>query len=457
MAKKPTITTISSGYYSRTALNDNFTNIRDKFDNTLSLDGSTPNTMSADLDLGTNDILNGGIGNFSSLYLNGSQVVPTDTLFTFEGTWLTATAYQVNDVVIDSGSTYLCLVAHTSGTFATDLAASKWVELIDSTAYLRVANNLSDVASAATSRTNLGLGTGDSPTFTGITATGTVSATGGYVETGADSTVTQAVLTAYRAGNGVETGNFVRLRSVGDGAGNANELVFDVNSAEAMRIDSSGNLLVGTTSTPSTLIGTSSIAGSAIAPDGWGAFTRSAAQPLYINRLTDDGQLVSFRQAGVAEGSINVSGTTGSLAGGHLARWSRLPDGTDDSNIHKGTVMTNLNEKVVWDGEDNEQLNYTTVSSVEGDKDVAGVFVDWDKSDEWGDYFIAMTGDMIIRIASGTTVERGDLLMSAGDGTAKPQGDDVVRSKTIAKVISTEVTCTYADGSYCVPCVLMAC
>lgn len=159
MSKKPTVTTIASGFYSTSALNDNFTNIRDQFDNTLSLDGSTPNAMGADLDMNSNDILNGGIGNFSSLYLNGSQVVSTGTLFTFEGTWLTATAYQVNDVVIDSGSTYLCLVAHTSGTFATDLAASKWVELIDSTAYLRVANNLSDVANAATSRTNLGLGT----------------------------------------------------------------------------------------------------------------------------------------------------------------------------------------------------------------------------------------------------------------------------------------------------------
>ncbi|NBT31004.1 MAG: hypothetical protein EBT13_03615, partial [Rhodobacteraceae bacterium] len=94
---------------------------------------------------------------------------------------------------------------------------------------------------------------------------------------------------------------------------------------------------------------------------------------------------------------------------------------------------------------------------VDGDKNVAGVFVAWDDSDEWGDYYLAMTGDMIIRIAAGTTVELGDLLMSAGDGTAKPQGDDIVRSKTIAKVISTEVTCTYADGSYCIPCVLMAC
>lgn len=44
----------------------------------------------------------------------------------FEGDWVTATAYAVNDVVNESGTTYVCLEAHTSGTFATDLAAGKW-------------------------------------------------------------------------------------------------------------------------------------------------------------------------------------------------------------------------------------------------------------------------------------------------------------------------------------------
>ena len=99
------------------------------------------------------------------------------------------------------------------------------------------------------------------------------------------------------------------------------------------------------------------------------------------------------------------------------------------------------------------------MSSVEGDANVAGVFVNWDDDDEdyTADMNVAMTGDFVIRIAQGTTVARGDLLMSAGDGTAKPQGDDIVRSKTIAKVISTTVSATYGDGSYCVPCVLMAC
>lgn len=40
--------------------------------------------------------------------------------------WVTSTAYVVGDAVTDSGTSYYCLEDHTSGTFATDLAAGKW-------------------------------------------------------------------------------------------------------------------------------------------------------------------------------------------------------------------------------------------------------------------------------------------------------------------------------------------
>ncbi|MGM4955702.1 hypothetical protein ACT4MK_10130 [Bradyrhizobium barranii] len=43
--------------------------------------------------------------------------------------WVTATAYVVGppaSYVTNGGSSYMCLVSHTSGTFATDLAAGKW-------------------------------------------------------------------------------------------------------------------------------------------------------------------------------------------------------------------------------------------------------------------------------------------------------------------------------------------
>lgn len=254
-------------------------------------------------------------------------------------------------------------------------------------------------------------------------------------------------------------------------------------SSEVMRLDSSGNLLVGKTSS------NGSVEGTEIQDDGQIVITRDGGRPIYVNRLTSDGLLMEFAQDNTVEGDISISGTTVSLTGAHLTRWSQLTT-AGRPEILRGSVMSNLDEMCVWpieaqeatywtetDGlpegvsigdlktpaieagfEDNEQLNKTKVSDVEGDKNVAGVFQGWDDDDDaTDDFYVAMTGDFIIRIAQGTTVQRGDLLMSAGDGTAKPQTDDAVKSCTIAKVTSTHVSHTYDDGSYCVPCVLMAC
>lgn len=51
--------------------------------------------------------------------------------FTPRGDWATTTVYAVGDLVTESALLYVCIVAHTAGTFATDLAAEKW-QLIDS-------------------------------------------------------------------------------------------------------------------------------------------------------------------------------------------------------------------------------------------------------------------------------------------------------------------------------------
>lgn len=59
MAKKPTVTSILTTYdLNQQAVNTNFTNIVEAFDNTLSRDGSSPNQMLADIDLNSNDLLN---------------------------------------------------------------------------------------------------------------------------------------------------------------------------------------------------------------------------------------------------------------------------------------------------------------------------------------------------------------------------------------------------------------
>jgi len=261
---------------------------------------------------------------------------------------------------------------------------------------------------------------------------------------------------------------------------------------ERMRIDSSGGLAMVKTDPNSLSAAGFSVDVQSGGLNGVGIVKNNATwgTALWVNRLSSDGTLIEFAQASISEGSISVSGSTVSYNGGHLSRWSQLPDDSKDETIVKGTVMTNLDVMCEWshpdgywteddelpvdeDGnptaavgdlkkaaytEDNEQLNRMAVSSVEGDTNVAGVFVNWDNDDDqFNDMNIAMTGDMVIRIAQGVTVNRGDLLMSAGDGTAKPQEDDIVRSKTIAKVTSTHVSHTYDDGSYLVPCVLMAC
>jgi len=223
-------------------------------------------------------------------------------------------------------------------------------------------------------------------------------------------------------------------------------LVMFTNGTERARIGSSGGLGINQTS----------ISGYAL------NVLNTNATVINVDRTTSDGVLIDFRQDGTLEGTISVSGTTVSYNGGHLSRYAQTTSAKDES-IVKGTVLSNLDAMNVYtkDGQpvDNEQLNKVKVSDVEGDANVAGVFVNWTHDDDHDvdEINMAMTGDMIIRIAQGTTVARGDLLMSAGDGTAKPQGDDIVRSKTVAKVTSTHVTCTYADGSFCVPCVLMAC
>jgi hypothetical protein len=237
-------------------------------------------------------------------------------------------------------------------------------------------------------------------------------------------------------------------------AGNA------ISFTQAMTLDASGNLLVGTTDT--SLFSNTSGEGIGLLGDRIEVASDSA-DSLRLNRMGTDGTIVIFYGQGTQEGTISVSGTTVSYNGGHLARFAQTVAAKDDS-LKKGTVLSNLDEMNSYtDAEgnavENEQLNKVKVSDVEGDVNVAGVFVNWsfDEQHNVDEINMAMTGDMIIRIAQGVTVQRGDLLMSAGDGTAKPQGDDIVRAKTIAKVTSTHVTCTYEDGSFCVPCVLMAC
>lgn len=93
----------------------------------------------------------------AKVYVQGVEA----SLPEWKGGWVTATAYGLGDLARQNGTTYICTIAHTSGTFATDLTASRWAIFAEKgsagagTGDLLAANNLSDIASPALALSNL--------------------------------------------------------------------------------------------------------------------------------------------------------------------------------------------------------------------------------------------------------------------------------------------------------------
>jgi hypothetical protein len=297
--------------------------------------------------------------------------------------------------------------------------------------------------------------------------------------------------------NGSLTIGFPSQRATFSASGN---IALNTNSAERMRIDSSGNLMVGKTSTSDT------VTGSQFTTNGALVNVLNASGYNLVNRQADDGVLIYFKQANSTEGNISVSGTTVSYNGFTGTHWTRLIDNSKPT-ILKGTVLETLDEMVDWynlefdvitqDDEGNDVTNpqkiphLLTGSQSAGDiitynhngtdyqativreadikhmkskvsdttdaKNVYGVFSHWDFGDDDGinDIIIASVGSFVVRIKSGETISKGDLLQSNGDGTAKVQTDDNIKSSSFAKVLSTTKIETYEDGSFIVPCSLM--
>jgi len=80
----------------------------------------------------------------------------------------------------------------------------------------------------------------------------------------------------------------------------SNSLKFYTAGSEGMRIDSSGNLLVGKTSAGS------SVVGQELRANGYNVFTRDGDTPLELYRKTSDGSLLNFTKDGTTSGSIGT-------------------------------------------------------------------------------------------------------------------------------------------------------
>ncbi len=226
-----------------------------------------------------------------------------------------------------------------------------------------------------------------------------------------------------------------------------------------------------------------------------------------------DGTIVGFYGNGTSEGAISVSGNTVSYSAFTGTHPSRFSDNSKPT-ILRGTVLETIDEKMDWyllefeQGKDKSgntlpttkipylkpddknvgdtvEYNYihprtkksegvyTAKIALKGDEKhvkckvsstaestrVYGVFMCYDEgvdasADGVNDIFTAALGTFPVRIHKDQTISAGDLLVSNGDGTAKKQADDIIRSKTIGKVLTNVKTVTYSDGSYLVPCAL---
>lgn len=373
-----------------------------------------------------NPVLTGGTAN-GVVYLNASKAATTGTALTYNGTTFTSGAHTL------------------------------------STGVLTVPAGAVGTPSITTS--------GDTNTGVFFPAADTIAfAEGGAESTRLDSSgnLLNGLTTA--SFNGTDQGIQISRSAVGaalritkstsnfditnDGAGlylflrDDNPIIFGTNNAQRARITNAGTLLVGKTTD------TTNANGVTLSPSGFGRFAATEETVLAVNRISNDGTIVSIQQDATEEGSISVSGNTVSynaFAGSH---WSQLQDGSKP-DILRGTVMESINELCVWPNEVNERLPKAKISDTAGSKKVYGVFMAWDN--DWtvtNDMLVTAVGAFICRVNGSVTVQEGDLLESNGDGTARVQSDDIIRSSTIGKVTSTVKTHQYADGSYCVPTVL---
>jgi len=195
---------------------------------------------------------------------------------------------------------------------------------------------------------------------------------------------------------------------------------------ERMRIDSSGNVTIAKTST-----GTLGTVGIDLRASGLGEFTTSNDACIAVNRLSTDGALVYFFQDTSVEGAISVSGSTVTYAG--FSGNHETSGISTDTEI--GTVCSTIDELDTYvsgskEGQTRADHAKIKVSDTVGDTRVYGVLSSYSEKDNKP--LVASVGIGSIKVTG--ACNGGDLLESNGDGTAKVQSDDIVRSKTIGKV-----------------------
>jgi hypothetical protein len=220
---------------------------------------------------------------------------------------------------------------------------------------------------------------------------------------------------SYRNTGGVRLqGNALAGTDTGiSSSGSAGDLRFYTNGNHAMTLTTGKELAVAQ--------GSTNIGGTI------NAFTQNGRWGIMVDEVFGNDALIDFRDDGTSIGNITiVSGNVSynTFIGSHYS--SLTTDNEDDIEI--GTVLSTIDETHT------RHLAKFKVSDVVGDIRVYGVFAGWDGmyEGEGTQATISALGATEIRVTGACA--GGDLLESNGDGTAKVQDDDIIRSKTIGKV-----------------------
>ena len=115
-------------------------------------------------------------------------------------------------------------------------------------------------------------------------------------------------------------------------------LKFETNATERMRIDSSGNLLVGTTST--SIVGSGGLAAK---PQGSGVrldISNSGGAAMLLDRRTNDGDIISFYKDGTTVGVIGTSGVDLTIGTGDVGlKFNDASNRIDPWNVSTNTSV----------------------------------------------------------------------------------------------------------------------
>ena len=218
----------------------------------------------------------------------------------------------------------------------------------------------------------------------------------------------------------LEIGNAYSLYTGGNGAVSAVAsdliLAFATNDTERMRVDSLGNVLVGKTSADNTT------AGCRVRGDGFASFVRSGAEPALINRLTNDGSLLTLQKDGSTVGFIGT-------------RFSDMYLGTGDTTLRFNDADDRVNPADATGNARDAVVDLGNTTSRFKDLYLSGAGYIPDVRSTSNQYITHNTGNFLaIRNSSGAERMRIDSSGNVGIGTSSPSEQLHIYNTDHAKV-----------------------